>query len=703
MSKTIFISYSHKDVAAVEQIVQTIERTMSCSVWFDHKLKGGEEYFSVIAEQILQCDCFIFVVSPHSVTSNFCIRELEFAMSENRRIVAVWLEDFTPPPRVRLVISNTHYIRPNTLTDRDLSQSIAEALEAEHLVLGDGEGEYILSEQKTDSEKYFLSPDEKARIHQLMEKEKREDYLACFEPDAAILLGMAYELGVGTATDEDRAAFYYHVAAYKGNPDGEYLELALQLSRGVADKAAAIRRMRELAEAGSLKALVYWGDELYYGNWGMTADMPTAYQWWKRAADMGDPVAKYFLAYGYRLGEIGTVDYTLALMYFLEAAAQHFPRAYRQIAIMHRKGQLLEKDEDKAREYYQRAIDNGDGLAVNYIGNMEYSQKNYEAAFACYSQAVDYAIRKKLPNGNPYYNLGWAYEYGQGTPKDPRKAVELYLTAASHKHKSSAKRVAHIIYHEIGDLAEKRELLEKAAELNCTHAEYWLAKTYESSSAKSSDDLFDNEDDDSPKQTEQALALYERGADKGDLYCIESCLDYYSWVRDAKTFADRHKALQYYQLYFSLFDLPDNEDFRKERQGTLHLQGIYYTYAVELSVDKEHYNPDKQLALYYYKKCLDCPQGAAHWSKITMVADYIAKGGGLFERDLPYAQELAALCYNDLDKLIAFAKENNKSLSTLAQHLITCYDRLIRESKDKKIVAACVQHKNEVLMRIADA
>lgn len=665
MSKNLFISYSHKDVAAVEQIVHSIESAADCDVWFDHKLKGGEEYFSVIADQILQCDYFLFVVSPYSVTSNFCIRELEFAMSENRKIIAVWLEEFTPPPRVRLVISNTHYIRNQGLTDADFSHAIADALEAEHLTLG-GEAEYILSEQKTDSEKYFVSPEDKAKMQRLLEKEQKEDFLACFEPEAAVLLGLAYEMGVGVDTDETRADFYYHIASYKGSLDGEYLMLALRLAQGKADKAATVRRMSELAEAGCLKALVYWGDELYLGNYGMTVDKPTAYRWFKRAADMGDPVAKYFLAFGYRVGEVGEeADYTLAWMYFLEAAQQHFPRAYRQMAIMYRKGQLVEKSDEKAREYYQKAIDNGDGLAINYLGNMEHDAGDYDKAFECYSQAVDYAKQKKLPNGNPYYNLGWAYEYGQGVEKDIARAIDLYLTAAGYRHKSSARRVAYMIAKELeADMETKRALLEKAVACNCTNAEYWMARTYEWEAA-----------DGDRAQCKEALEWYEKGADKGDLYAIESCIDYYSWVQGGKEFVDRDTALQYFRLYFSVFDLPDNEKFRKTRSDTMLLQSLYYAYAVELGIDKDNLKPDKQHALYYYQKCLQCPQGEKHWKKILGIAYRYASGEGgqyadRFYKDVPFAEDIVATCEPFLDRVI----EAGEDVDSCVSWLTTCYN-----------------------------
>ena len=108
MKDGIFVSYSHQDSANVEQIIQTIRATSHMDVWFDRNLHGGENYFSVIANQIVENKYFVFIVSHNSIASDWCLRELEFAASERRQIIAIWLEDVPISPRIKLVIQNTH-------------------------------------------------------------------------------------------------------------------------------------------------------------------------------------------------------------------------------------------------------------------------------------------------------------------------------------------------------------------------------------------------------------------------------------------------------------------------------------------------------------------------------------------------------------------------------------------------------------------
>ena len=98
MSERIFISYSHADATTVNRITQIIEHASSLPVWFDNNLRGGDNFFSVIANQIVECDYFVFIVSANSIISDWCLRELEFAASERKRILAVLLDKAPIPP-----------------------------------------------------------------------------------------------------------------------------------------------------------------------------------------------------------------------------------------------------------------------------------------------------------------------------------------------------------------------------------------------------------------------------------------------------------------------------------------------------------------------------------------------------------------------------------------------------------------------------
>lgn len=670
MGKRIFISYAHDDRESINKIVGVIEKNVDCELWFDKKLHGGEEYFSIIAERILECEYFLFVVSSKSVTSQWCIKELEFAMSEQKKIIAVWLEEISPPPRVRLVISNTHYLKNYELSEEALAKNMADALNSSYYDLFRGEKEYKLSEMKSESEKYFISPNEKRKITDLLNSEEKQDFLTCFEPENAVLLGLAYEMGIGVESDNVKADFYYHIASYKGSMDGEYLALSLGLANGTVDKPATIKRMYELADAGCLRALVYWGDEVYLGNWNMAADKATSYRWFKHAADLGDPVAKYFLGYGYRKGEVGTTDYAVAWMYFCEAAQQGYTRAYRQIAFMYKNGEMVEKNLDMAKLCFQKAVDAGDVFTENFLGDLEYDKMNYEAAFNYYLRSADYIRKRNLPKSVTFYNLGWCYEFGQGVEKSIEKAIDCYLEGAEKKNSSCMKRVCNLIYYETSDGYPKATYLEKAAKYNCNYAEYYLGK------------LSEQNTDGCRKQNLKALFWLEQGADKGCINCIEKLTAYYSWIFGAKEFEDREKAIGNFSLLFSILDRDDNKKILEERKGNHSLYQYYYVYALELDIDAKNNNPDRQMALHYFKKCLEGHEKSEYWFKILGFAgDRLSADTANFNY-IKHSEQILDLCYDSFDGFCSAFSTGEKHRAV--ERLAKAYDAIGEAYKKAK-------------------
>jgi hypothetical protein len=84
----IFVSYARQDSGAIESIKQAIEG-MGQELWFDRELKGGQQWWDVILEQIRSCDVFMFALSPHSAKSKACRLELEYAIDTNRPLLPI--------------------------------------------------------------------------------------------------------------------------------------------------------------------------------------------------------------------------------------------------------------------------------------------------------------------------------------------------------------------------------------------------------------------------------------------------------------------------------------------------------------------------------------------------------------------------------------------------------------------------------------
>lgn len=89
----IFISYAHKDSDRVLPVIEFLQKE-GFRVWFDAGIEVGTEWPEYIAEHLYNCECAIAFVSRNFAKSRHCVKELRFAVSKEKNIFAVHLEDF---------------------------------------------------------------------------------------------------------------------------------------------------------------------------------------------------------------------------------------------------------------------------------------------------------------------------------------------------------------------------------------------------------------------------------------------------------------------------------------------------------------------------------------------------------------------------------------------------------------------------------
>jgi hypothetical protein len=96
----IFISYSRVDKTTMKQIAELLKYGYD-NVWYDTaQLLGGEDWWKRIVSEIEKCNHFIFLMSPESVNSEYCIKELNKALELNKHIIPVRIRDRTPYPDI---------------------------------------------------------------------------------------------------------------------------------------------------------------------------------------------------------------------------------------------------------------------------------------------------------------------------------------------------------------------------------------------------------------------------------------------------------------------------------------------------------------------------------------------------------------------------------------------------------------------------
>ncbi|MGF1536296.1 MAG: TIR domain-containing protein [Elainellaceae cyanobacterium] len=84
----VFISYGRADSKAFAAKLEQYLLAAGLRVWVDfNDIPSGVDYQKQIDAGIDRADNFIFVISPHSVNSVYCLKEIEHALKRNKRIV----------------------------------------------------------------------------------------------------------------------------------------------------------------------------------------------------------------------------------------------------------------------------------------------------------------------------------------------------------------------------------------------------------------------------------------------------------------------------------------------------------------------------------------------------------------------------------------------------------------------------------------
>src|ERR1051326_2953533 len=85
----VFISYSRKDKAFVQELSAALRSTKR-EVWVDwHDILPSEDFLQAIFAGSDPADTFVFVMSPDSISSEVCFKEVLHAVEGKKRIIPV--------------------------------------------------------------------------------------------------------------------------------------------------------------------------------------------------------------------------------------------------------------------------------------------------------------------------------------------------------------------------------------------------------------------------------------------------------------------------------------------------------------------------------------------------------------------------------------------------------------------------------------
>ena len=125
----VFVCYAHDDAEAVYAEIGWLNES-GVNVWYDQGVRPGHEWSEELATAIEGCARVIYFVTPNSVASEHCRRELSFAQDEGREIVSVHLVPTELPAGLRLSLSNRQAIFKRELSEEDFYDRLMRATQS---------------------------------------------------------------------------------------------------------------------------------------------------------------------------------------------------------------------------------------------------------------------------------------------------------------------------------------------------------------------------------------------------------------------------------------------------------------------------------------------------------------------------------------------------------------------------------------------
>ena len=191
---------------------------------------------------------------------------------------------------------------------------------------------------------------------------------------------------------------WYKVAAAKG-----YAAAQLKMAYNAQTDSEKVIWLEKAACNGNAVAQNYLGNKYYSGD-GVKCDYNEAFKWYKKSGDLGYAWGQYNLGNMYRYGRGTLRDTTLAEMWYNKAVAQNNPNA------------------------------------MNALGELYRSKKDYPTAISWFKKAA--ILKNPLANRN----IAELYLFGNGVPIDYQEMMKWYEKAATYGDE--------VVQYRLGDIYE---------------------------------------------------------------------------------------------------------------------------------------------------------------------------------------------------------------------------------------------------------
>ena len=84
----LFVCYAHRDSSKVYKDIAHL-RNKGINLWYDEGIPGGTSWRAEIADALSAAQRVLFFISPRSLASGHCTREIRFALDAYERAIAL--------------------------------------------------------------------------------------------------------------------------------------------------------------------------------------------------------------------------------------------------------------------------------------------------------------------------------------------------------------------------------------------------------------------------------------------------------------------------------------------------------------------------------------------------------------------------------------------------------------------------------------
>lgn len=286
------------------------------------------------------------------------------------------------------------------------------------------------------------------------------------ETPAMVMLARSYALGSDfVGQDMAEARKWFERAAEAGDADSQYQVATFYLTgsggpRDV-DKASqwferALGIMMAKAKHNDAKA-AFWVGQMYFNGWGAKADDKVAFEYFLRAAQLGDLRSQSLVALLYREGRGVEASEEKAVEWFRKAAERDDVGAIMEVGLAYREGKGVPRDAGQARDWFLKGAALRDLYALRTLGVM-YLDGELDGPDE--QKAVEYFVR--AADAGDVYSSIEAAKLLEGD--DPDKAYALIKRAANEYRSAAAVYELALLEKKRGDKDLSAKLLRQSAD-----------------------------------------------------------------------------------------------------------------------------------------------------------------------------------------------------------------------------------------------